>query len=201
MNLGGIHDPEQFYHKQVLDSIAPLHDVPLFRKSVEKTGRVMDVGFGGGFPLLPLAFCLPQVQFVGIEGSGKKVSAVNSLIAHLNLKNVRCHHIRLENVLMDRNLALTFKAVGSISSLLASICLVESIDAFFYKGPRFFEKENLERVKKNWRQMFINPYHVPDTDGRILIGFKGDPPVKRAWRETPTRFVRAGSFFSTGRKI
>ena len=195
MNLGSIHDPEQFYHKQVLDSIAPLNDVPLFKKSMEETGMVMDVGFGGGFPLLPLAFCLPHIRFVGIEGAGKKVLAVNSLIAYLNLKNVHCHHIRLENVLIDKKLTLIFKAVGSVSSLLSSICSVESIDVFFYKGPRFFEKEDLAGIKKNWHQMSINPYHVPDTDGRILIGFKGKPSMSKVFEEKSSRFLKAGGLF------
>lgn len=33
----------------------------------------MDVGTGGGFPGLPLAVCLPHVQFVLVDSVGKKV--------------------------------------------------------------------------------------------------------------------------------
>jgi 16S rRNA (guanine527-N7)-methyltransferase len=35
--------------------------------------RVMDIGTGGGFPGLPMAIACPQVKFLLVDGTGKKV--------------------------------------------------------------------------------------------------------------------------------
>jgi hypothetical protein len=68
------YDPEQTIRaKQILDSIIPYQESKLFQDQVKKTGVVVDVGFGGGFPILPLAKLLPDVTFIGVESKRKKV--------------------------------------------------------------------------------------------------------------------------------
>ena len=69
LNLTNILDQDEFYHKQIIDSIQPYLDSPIFKEWVQKTKVVVDVGFGGGFPILPLAKLLPEVKFVGVEFS------------------------------------------------------------------------------------------------------------------------------------
>ena len=64
LNLTKILEQDEFYHKQILDSILPYQESKLFQDDVKKTGLVVDVGFGGGFPILPLAKLLPHVRFV-----------------------------------------------------------------------------------------------------------------------------------------
>ena len=173
LNLTGIRDADEFYNKLVLDSVAPLKEIPLFHKTIKEAKLVIDIGFGGGFPLLPLAVNLPQVRFLGIEGKKKKVDGVNALIAHLKLSNVSCYHLRLEDILIDCPAVLTFKAVGAVEEILPKIQYLKEVHAFFYKGLGFYEKEDLTKIKKNWQQILIAPYQVPDAGGRILVGFKG----------------------------
>ena len=173
LNLTSLHDADEFYKKLVLDSVEPVRSIPLFRQIIEEVGLVIDTGFGGGFPLLPLAFSLPQVRFLGIEGRKKKVNGARSLIAHLQLANVSCFHLRLEDLLIDCPAVLTFKAVGLVKDILSKIHYSKRIHAFFYKGPLFQEREDLSKIKKNWQQILITPYHIPDAEGRILVGFEG----------------------------
>ena len=49
----------------------------------------MDVGTGGGFPLLPLAMALPEAQLTGLDATQKKVEAVGRIVHALGLGNVR----------------------------------------------------------------------------------------------------------------
>jgi ribosomal RNA small subunit methyltransferase G len=49
----------------------------------EKGKLVIDVGTGGGFPLMPLALSCPECRFLGIDSVRKKTLAVNEMLADL----------------------------------------------------------------------------------------------------------------------
>ena len=83
LNLTKILEQDEFYHKQILDSILPYQESKLFQSEVKKTGSIVDVGFGGGFPILPLAKLLPDVKFVGVESRKKKAEAVTIIAQEL----------------------------------------------------------------------------------------------------------------------
>jgi len=59
--------------------------------------RVFDLGTGGGFPGLVLAIWFPDAEFVLCDSIGKKISAVQSMAEHLELKNVSCFNGRAES--------------------------------------------------------------------------------------------------------
>jgi len=50
INLTRILDFEDFYHKQIKDSIQPYLESKRFQKSIDKSAICADIGFGGGFP-------------------------------------------------------------------------------------------------------------------------------------------------------
>jgi 16S rRNA (guanine527-N7)-methyltransferase len=58
--------------------------------------HVLDLGTGGGFPGIPLAILLPEVQFTLIDGTAKKIAAVRQLIRVLTLTNAVAHPVRAE---------------------------------------------------------------------------------------------------------
>ena len=60
--------------------------------------RVIDVGTGGGFPGIPMAICYPQCQFLLVDSVGKKLLAVQDMVARLQLDNVQTKHSRAEQV-------------------------------------------------------------------------------------------------------
>src|SRR5690606_16023738 len=106
----------------------------LFQKEVQKKKVLVDVGFGGGFPILPLAKLLPEVQFVGVETRRKKADAVRLIAEELKLENVKLVHSRLEDFLFDRPAAITFKAVGTAKDYLPIINrTTNDISVFLYK--------------------------------------------------------------------
>jgi len=49
----------------------------------EKGKLVIDVGTGGGFPLMPLALSCPECRFLGIDSVRKKTLAVNEMLGDL----------------------------------------------------------------------------------------------------------------------
>ena len=83
---------EHLYERHILHSlgIAAVYPFP-------KATRVIDVGTGGGFPLIPLAILFPESTFHGIDGIGKKIAAVNGVIEGLGLTNCTAEQIRSED--------------------------------------------------------------------------------------------------------
>ena len=173
LNLTKILEQDEFYHKQILDSILPYQESKLFQDDVKKTGLVVDVGFGGGFPILPLAKLLPHVRFIGVESRKKKAEAVTIIAQELGLTNVTLVHSRLEDFLFDKPATITFKAVGTIGDYLPAISSKFPIKAFFYKGPSFLELEGeqIKKIKKDWKLIENQEIKVPGTQQRFLVSF------------------------------
>ena len=173
LNLTNILDQDEFYNKQILDSINPYLQSELFQKSVKETGLVVDVGFGGGFPILPLAKLLPEVQFVGVESKRKKVDAVKLIADKLGISNVKLVHSRLEDFEFDKKCVITFKAVGTIQDYLPIIHHTQGAKVFMYKGPNFLELEGamIQKLSKSWVLKENLEIKVPGTQQRNLVAF------------------------------
>lgn len=174
INLTRITEPEDFWNKQILDSIEPFNQSKIFRESINESDVHVDVGFGGGFPLLPLAYLNPQKEFVGIEARAKKAKVVDEIALELGLKNVNCHHIRIENLLIDVPCCITLKAVGKVYDFLSLINTKNKVKVFFYKGPNFtnIEADQIKKAKNEWSVIEDLEINVQGTEKRYIIGFE-----------------------------
>ncbi len=92
VNLISRKDVEHLYERHVLHSlgIAKVH-------AFTPGSRIVDVGTGGGFPLVPLAILFPECTFHGIDGIGKKIMAVQGVVQGLGLKNCTAEQVRSED--------------------------------------------------------------------------------------------------------
>lgn len=91
VNLISRKDIEHLYERHVLHSLG-IAKVYTFKPAE----RVIDVGTGGGFPLVPLAILFPESIFHGIDGIGKKIMAVQGVIEGLGLTNCTAEQVRSE---------------------------------------------------------------------------------------------------------
>ena len=170
LNLTRIQKLELFHVEQFQDSIAPLERCKEFKKALEGTNLLIDIGFGGGFPILPLAYRCPEKIFVGFEGRGKKVAAVKKIAARLNLKNTSFFHRRIEEVEVDRPCVMTFRAVGKIQDCLRSLFLSAPCRICLYKGPNLEKKERgWWWEKKDWRLLEDTSFSVGHVSRRCII--------------------------------
>ena len=69
------------------DKIIPLHyaDCVLAAKYIPENAKVVDIGCGGGFPILPLAIIRPDLTLVGVDSTAKKIRYVQSVADELGL--------------------------------------------------------------------------------------------------------------------
>jgi 16S rRNA (guanine527-N7)-methyltransferase len=174
INLTRIVDKKDFYNKQIIDSIAIYEQSESFKTALDKVKLLIDIGFGGGFPIVPLAEKLKDYHFVGIETRNKKVKVVGEISEKLNQRNTHFYHSRIENILIDEDCVCTLKAVGKVGDFLSKIKTSKKIKVFFYKGPNFYdlEKESLKGALRDWNLIEEKEIEVPGTDKRLIVGFE-----------------------------
>ena len=175
INLTRILDDDDFYEKQILDSIIPLEVSKIFKPKILETKLLIDIGFGGGFPLLPLAKTFPNVRCLGIETRNKKAVVVQEIASILKLNNVKTHHLRLEQIDFNLPCVITMKAVGKIQDFLPLMNISSpNIYIVFYKGPSVDEDELKifqNQLSSYWKIIEDVEIPVPGTIQRRLISF------------------------------
>ena len=82
VNLSAIRDEAGIIEKHFVDSA-------MLTRYTTLSGRVLDLGTGGGFPGLPLAILTPTADFTLLDSTRKKILAVESFITALALPNAR----------------------------------------------------------------------------------------------------------------
>ena len=92
-NLTAITEEREIYVKHFVDS--------LLGSKLLKSGKVIDVGTGGGFPGLPLKIVNEELETYLLEATGKKCEFLNDVVKELGLKNVTVINGRAEDLAKD----------------------------------------------------------------------------------------------------
>ena len=115
-NLTAVRDPDEAWHKHILDSLQGL-ETGLF----EGEKSVADLGAGAGFPGLALAIARPKLRLALIEATRKKCDFLRSAIEKFNLNaEVLCARAEAVGQGRERREAfdvVTARAVGSIGEV------------------------------------------------------------------------------------
>lgn len=122
VNLSAFRTEEACWMGNITDSLAALEKLKSLAAS-RSSLAALDLGTGGGFPLLPLALSLPEVHFTGLDATRKKIDAVKRIANVMELKNVELIAGRAETLGHDRKYreqfdVVTARAVAEISVLL-----------------------------------------------------------------------------------
>ena len=157
INLISRKDFENLYIHHILHSLSILKFIEF------KNGtKVLDVGTGGGFPGVPLAILFPEVEFTLIDGIGKKILAVNSIIKDLSINNAKGINIRAED-LSEKNDFIVARAVGSLDKFYPLIQKNISSNSFndINNGLIYLKGGDLShelRQIKHYKEVLISDY-------------------------------------------
>ncbi len=149
INLSAFRTPELCWMGNVMDSLALLDILQELSKG-NPALSIMDLGTGGGFPLLPLAICLPEARLVGVDSVKKKLDAVGRIAQTMELANIELITGRAEELGRDKKLReqfdiVTARAVAPINTLL------EYCAPFVKKGGQviFWKSLDIEQELKD----------------------------------------------------
>lgn len=135
LNLSAIRDADGVFMKHVLDALE------VDKKISFKAGTsIIDVGTGGGIPLLPLAISHPDVQFTGLDSVRKKTEAVADMARELGLKNVKMIWSRAEEHKIQYDI-LTARAVAFSDKLFNWTYQLVKPQGLFILRKMFSEEE------------------------------------------------------------
>lgn len=189
MNLTAIAE-EDFYLKHFVDSLKLLDFENL-------EGRVLDLGTGAGFPGIPLAIMLPDVDFLLMDSLKKRIGFLEEVVEKLGLKNVQLLHSRAEDG-ARKEFRESFDYV--VTRALASLpVLLEYTIPYLKKGGVLYAykgikvDQEIEEAKKALEILGagvekLYPYKLEDEDYRIL-------KIKKS-KTTPKKYPRRAGLAS-----
>jgi len=161
-NLTSISDPVAVVRLHFLDSLA-------IASLVDKSGPVLDVGSGAGFPGMPLKIVFPDMATTLVEPRRKRANFLRALIRHLKIKDVNIIEGRLEDLgpqLAGSFSTVALRAVGNLEFLLPLLrpslrpggkCLVMHGP----KGKAYFRSLSTLAHKQGFSGSKIHEYAIP----------------------------------------
>ena len=194
LNLSAFRTEEHCYVGNVLDSLSFLEALDNIH-GLNAPETLLDIGTGGGFPLLPLAICLPKTHCSGIDATKKKIDAVQRIVTSLGLTNVGLFAQRLEDKARDKNFrekfdVVTARAVAPLSVLLEYAVPFLKVGGFcaFWKSSKVADElAESVRAQKALSVQFAGTYEYElssDFGKRLIVFFK---KLKETSREYPRK--------------
>lgn len=93
IRLTAAKDLDDLTRNHIADALHLLEDLPLDSNSA------LDVGSGGGLPVIPLAIATPNINWVSIEATAKKSTFLSHIKRECELKNFTALNCRYEDYL------------------------------------------------------------------------------------------------------
>ncbi len=180
-SVSKIFEHEDFAMKHILDSIAPMtFNIPVWKSDL----NILDLGTGGGFPVLPLTIMLPNSRFYAVDSRKKSVEFVSRIAKQTGIENLTTVHSRAEELGRDVRFrekldVVVCRALASVRILLEYCMPLIRVGgyALFYKGPKLDEElaeagnalKELGVRKTNIDFFRLEPPEYPFSRGFMLI--------------------------------
>ena len=114
-SLTALRDAQKAVSHHLLDSLSILPWVP--------TGRLLDVGSGGGMPGIPLAIARPELAVTLLDSNSKKAAFLQQAAIELDLPNISVHCGRVEqyhpSVGYEAYTSVTSRAFSELAEFIA----------------------------------------------------------------------------------
>lgn len=170
INLSSIRDESGVREKHIADSLAAVEFL-----HAENIRSILDLGTGGGFPLLPLAITFPQKTFSGLDSVGKKLAAIERIAAACEIRNIRLLNGRAEAFGRHPQYRETFDAVTAravakfpVMLELASPFLKPGGSLICYRGPESDSDDEAVAKLLNLKVVQKVDYQLTTGEKRVL---------------------------------
>lgn len=189
-NLVSAKDINLIYEKHFVDSLS-------FGKFIKQDSNIklIDIGSGGGFPIIPIAIILNNSKIFAVDSTNKKVSFLNNTAQELGLKNFTAINTRAEQLAFDGNFReqfdiVTARAVGNLG-LISELCI-----PFLKVGGKFIAyksakvEEEIENAKSAIEILGGEIKEIYEYNLELDENFQRNLVVIEKIKETPKDYPR-----------
>ncbi len=192
INLTAIREPAAVARDHVVDSLAA---VPWLRS--RGTGRLLDLGSGGGFPGLPLAAALPVLEMVLLEPIAKKtrflrtVTEATELDARVSAITARAEQLGRDDGHRGRWTVVTARAVASTADLVELAFPLLEPGGSLIAWKRGELEAELAAARTSMAALGGGDIEVVEVDveglagHRLVVATRSDRPVPDAYPREP----------------
>lgn len=179
-NITAITERQEVFVKHFVDSVIGVDKL--------KSGQLIDIGSGGGFPAVAIKIMRPDINVTMIEATGKKCTFLEAVIKELNLKNIcvingRAEELSRQEIYREKYDICTARAVARLNVLCEYCMPFVKVGGIFlaYKGNA--EEEILEA--KNAIEILggklnkVDNYTVVDNSRELVYIDKIKPTDKK----------------------
>ncbi len=173
-NLTAVRDPAEMLTQHLADCLALI--APLRRQA--ESGRLLDVGSGGGLPGVVVAVMLPGWDVTCVDTVGKKVAFIRQAAGHLRLPNLHAEHARVERLQRPAFDVVTSRAFAALPDFtrLTRQSLAEGGVWLAMKGKR--PDDEIAALPADVDVFHVEQLAVPGLDAqRCLVWMRPKPPA------------------------
>ncbi|MCI5066781.1 16S rRNA (guanine(527)-N(7))-methyltransferase RsmG [bacterium] len=158
-------------HSEEAHIEANIQDSLLLSPLLPTRGRVLDLGSGGGFPVIPLAILHRELSFTAVEKSQRKCDFLEHVSHRLKLPHLQVIHGRIETQteLHHQCEAVTARALAPLSKLvlLGAPFLTPTGKLLFLKGKNFESELNEAASQLEEKKLSLDEVQITeDLPGR-----------------------------------
>lgn len=174
LNLISKNDEKFLWEKHIFDSLS----IEKFFDKYKKGKTMLDIGTGGGFPALPVAYTYKDIDVYPLDSIRKKINAIHEMKDELNLENVFPICERAEKLSQKFDL-ITSRAVAPLKVISGYALPLLKRDGYFVAFKSVKAQEEIDDAKSilkkfNAKVIDIIEYDLPleENHTRNLIVIK-----------------------------
>ena len=162
LSLTAVTNPSEILRFHIGETIAAIPAAGISR------GRLADVGSGAGFPGIPLALFLPEIEVTLIESNNKKATFLAEVQRSLEMVNVHVFRGRFESMQPSSTKfdTVTARALGSYATLLrwSTGILTANGRIVLWLGA-----EDAHVISQTARWAWNSPQELPHAAKRVIL--------------------------------
>lgn len=168
-NLTGARDAPTIITQHIQDSLSLL-------PFLTDTRTILDVGTGAGLPGIPLAIARPDLKFILLDSTRKKINFVQHVVTSLQLANVdpRCARVEtlVDQLPADMIVTRAVASLGEFAGLIRAICSPDT-KIIAMKGRRDQAELEAQQLPADFKLLNIEDVKVPGLAAERCLVFLG----------------------------
>lgn len=167
-NLTAVRDPGEMLTQHLADCLAVVG--PLRRQLGAGTSRrVLDVGSGGGLPVVALAVLEPGWSVTCVDAVGKKAAFIRQVAVELRLRNLAAEHARVESLKAGGFDLITSRAFASLADFVSLTRKLLAADGVWAAMKGKTPDAELAALPAGIAVFHVEPIAVPGLDAERCI--------------------------------